>query len=215
MLNIQERPTKELRLLSLAGIKTPASYHAHPPTPRTEPPRSRSSKRAGKTLQGGRTDIQAFQAFQLPLPAHPPRGCSKVLAASRAIVFSELSLPGSCPLALPQDATETCEGDTSPWGPKLARGVGEEGGQSVPPPRGLHAAALGPPGPRLAGPRAPARLSITPQTTTPHARATRRAGSTGVGSVQAAPPQPALCPGPGMAAAASCPGPTPSCPPRL
>lgn len=150
-----------------------------------------------------------------PPPAHPPRGCSKVLAASWAIVFSELSLPGSCPLALPQDATETCEGDTSPWGPKLARGVGEEGGQSVPPPRGLHATALGPPGPRLAGPRAPARLSITPQTTTPHARATRRAGSTGVGSVQAAPPQPALCPGPGMAAAASCPGPTPSWPPCL
>lgn len=54
--------------------------------------------------------------------------------------------------------------DTSPRGPKLARGVGEEGDQSGPPPRGSAGS------PRPARARALARLSITPQTPT-HARA--------------------------------------------
>lgn len=77
-----------------------------------------------------------FQAFQLP-PSRPSSpGLLQSSCGTQAIFSTERSLPGSCPLALRQDASETYERDTSPRRPKLARGVGEEGGHSGPPPRG-------------------------------------------------------------------------------
>lgn len=90
---------------------------------------------------------------------------TKVLAAASRQSFqrNEVCL-GPAHSRLPQDATETCEGDTSPRGPKLATGGGGVGGGWRPKgsasPRGSARRAGAFPDPRTPGPRPP----ITPQT---------------------------------------------------
>lgn len=87
-------------------------------------------------------------------PARPPArpSSSGLLQSSCGIPGNRLSarsLPGSCPLALPQDATETCKGDPSPRGPKLARGGwgGRRPEPSASPGVGTQHPALSAPGP--------------------------------------------------------------------
>lgn len=84
MLNKHERPITELRLLPFAGIKTPATYGAHPPPP--PPPQPTPKRRLpgapnppAKLCKGAPI---ARLSSSLPR-AHPPRGCSKVLVTSR------------------------------------------------------------------------------------------------------------------------------------
>lgn len=177
------------------------------PGPPPQTPRSGSSKLSRKTLQG-RTD---FQAFQLP-PALLPGAVPKFLRHPRQSL-QRTKFARVLPTRAPTGRNRNLRGrHVSPGTETRTRGGGRKAAKALRLPGGLRAALMGTPGPPARA-RPPARQS---HRRPPHARARapRRAGSTGAGSVQAAPPQRALCPEPGMAAA-RCPGPIPSWPPRL